>query len=132
LILVDTSVLVDFLSGTDSAPARYLERLVAEEAAFYLTPLVVQEVLQGARDEAEWRALRTYLGSQMSVTARDPLRSHVEAARIYFDCRRRGLTIRSTIDCLIAQIALEHGFALLHDDRDFEAIRRVRKLRTLP
>ena len=132
MILVDTSVLVDFLAGRVTAPTRYLERLVAEEAAFFLTPLVVQEVLQGARDEAEWRTLRAYLTSQLSVDVEEGARSHVEAARIYFECRRRGLTIRSTIDCLIAQIALEHSFALLHDDRDFESIRRVRKLRTLP
>lgn len=60
------------------------------------------------------------------------MKSHVEAARIYFECRRKGLTVRSTTDCLIAQIALEHGFSLLHEDRDFDAIQRVRRLRTLP
>ncbi len=132
MILVDTSVLVDFLAGRETAPCRYLERLVREQAAFFLAPPVIQEVLQGARDEAEWRMLNTYLASQMWVGVRDPLQSHVDAARIYFDCRRRGLTVRSTADCLIAQIALEHGFALLHDDRDFESIRAVRPLSTLP
>jgi predicted nucleic acid-binding protein len=57
---------------------------------------------------------------------------HHQAARIYFDCRRRGLTVRSTIDCFIAQLALEHRLALLHDDRGYAAIARVRPLRTLP
>lgn len=132
MILVDTSVLVGFLAGHDTPGARYLERLVGEQAAFYLTPLVVQEVLQGARDEAQWALLSEYLQSQMLVDAIDAPRSHVEAARIYYDCRRRGVTVRSTLDCLIAQIALEHGLALLHEDRDFENIRRVRPLTTLP
>lgn len=132
MILVDTSVLVDFLAGETTPGTRYLERLVAEDAPFYLTSVVIQEVLQGARDEAEWRRLRSYLRTQLRVDPRDPLHTHLEAARIYFDCRRRGLTVRSTIDCLIAQIALEHDLAILHQDRDFAAIRHVRRLRVLP
>lgn len=132
MILVDTSVLLGFLAGHDTPGSRYLERLVHEKAAFYLTPLVVQQVLQGARDEADWRKLKEYLESQMWVDVKEPLRSHVEAARIYFDCRRRGFTVRSTLDCLVAQVALEHGLALLHEDSDYENIRRVRPLATLP
>jgi predicted nucleic acid-binding protein len=55
----------------------------------------------------------------------------VAAARIFFDCRRRGLTVRSAVDCLIAQLVLEVDGVLLHDDDDFERIRTVRPLRTL-
>lgn len=132
MILVDTSALVDFLTGRSTEAARYLERLVRDDAAFYLTPWVVQEVLQGARDADEWRALDTYLSSQMWVDVKEPLGSHREAARIYFDCRRKALTVRSTADCLIAQTALEHGLTLLHNDRDFDSIRRVRPLVTAP
>jgi predicted nucleic acid-binding protein len=132
LILVDTSVLLDFLAGRETEPATYLERLIRQEAAFYLSPEVVQEVLQGARNADEWETLHQYLSSQMWVGVRDPWHSHVEAARIYFDCRRKGLTVRSTADCVIAQIALEQEYALLHDDRDFEAIAKVRALATLP
>ena len=58
-------------------------------------------------------------------------KAHIAAARIYFDCRRRGSTVRSSLDCYIAAIALERGDELLHDDEDFEAIKRVRPLRTL-
>ena len=47
------------------------------------------------------------------------------AARLYFDCRRAGVTLRSSVDCTIAQIALEHGAALLHNDRDFERIAKI-------
>jgi predicted nucleic acid-binding protein len=132
LILLDTSVLVNFLSGRSTRATLLLERLVTEQAEFYLTGPVIQEVLQGARDPAEWRRLEVYLSSQLRVQARDPLRSYVEAARIYFECRRKGLTVRSTADCLVAQIALENKLALLQDDRDFEAIAQVRPLRMLP
>jgi len=49
----------------------------------------------------------------------------MSAARIYFDCRRVGLAVRSAIDCLIAQVAIEHDVPLLHDDRNFEQIAQV-------
>jgi predicted nucleic acid-binding protein len=90
-----------------------------------------QELLQGARDEREWRLLRDYLGTQRMLTANDPWAVHTSAARIYFDCRRRGITIRSTIDCWIAQLVLDADGALLHDDEDFERIAMVRPLRIL-
>ena len=132
MILVDTSALVSFLKGARTAAARCLEELIVRDEPFALTPIVVQETLQGARDDVEWRRLRSYLLSQEMLHAKDPLAAHVRSARLYFDCRRRGITVRSTIDCLIADLALEHRAALLHADRDFDAIRRVRPLLTLP
>lgn len=131
MILADTSVLVPFLRGTDSAAARHLTRALDEDVPVFLAPVIVQEVLQGARDQREWRALDRYLSNQALVHPRDALATHRQAARIYFDCRRRELTVRSTLDCLIAQIALEHDLVLLHDDRDDDAIRQVRPLKIL-
>jgi len=132
VILVDTSALIPYLRGRETAASALLERLVSEEAEIALTPEIVQEVLQGARDEKEWRTLKRYLVGQRVLAAADPLRSHVEAARMYYECRRRGLTVRSTIDCIVAQTALERDIALLHDDRDYDAIQRIRPLKTLP
>jgi predicted nucleic acid-binding protein len=132
MILVDTSVLVDFLRGRDTAATVVLERLLRDEAPVALSPIIVQEVLQGAADAREWRRLERYLDTQDLLVPRDPRATHIAAARIYFDCRRRGITLRSTIDCLVAQIALEHDAALLHHDRDYLAIARVRPLALLP
>jgi predicted nucleic acid-binding protein len=132
VILVDTSVLIDLFSGRENRPTLLLRRLIQDSEPFYLAPPIIREVLQGARNEADWRRLRSYLTSQMMVDVTDGLASEVAAARIYFECRRRGLTVRSAADCLIAQIALESDLALLHNDRDFEAIRKVRPLKTLP
>jgi hypothetical protein len=129
MILVDTSVLIPFLAGRASLAARYFERCLRDDAPYSLAPLTIQEVLQGARDEREWQRLRLYLETQLIAGVRDEVASYVEAARIYYDCRRRGLTVRSTVDCLVAQIALEHDCPLLHDDRDYEAIARVRPLK---
>ena len=100
-------------------------------APFALPGVCFQEVLQGAKDEREWNLLNEYLGSQELLVARDPLATHREAARIFFDCRRKGLTIRSSADCYIAQLVLEEDGILLHQDGDFERIRQVRPLRTL-
>lgn len=131
MILVDTSVLVDYFRGKDTLAVRRLDALEADEVDFGIPLPCVQEILQGARNEAEWKRLRTLLIVQEIVAPEDPLEAHLGAARIYFDCRRKGLTVRSSLDCLIAQIALERGDELLHDDNDFEAIRKVRPLRTL-
>ena len=131
MILVDTSVLIDLFAGRENRPTLRLRQLIRDSEPFYLAPPIIREVLQGARNEAEWRRLRLYLTSQMWVDVADRLASEVAAARIYFECRRRGLTVRSAADCLIAQIALENDLALLHNDRDFEAIRKVRPLETV-
>lgn len=132
MILVDTSALLPFLAGRSTRAAETLARALSDGREIGLAPVVVQEILQGARDEPEWRKLGRYLQTQMILAPLDPLATHVAAARIYYDCRRRGLTVRSTLDCLIAQIAIEHGVPLLHDDRDYDAIARVRALKTLP
>jgi hypothetical protein len=133
VILADTSVLIDYLRGAETAATRLLDELVRQQVRVHLAPVTIQEILQGARDEQEWRKLHAYLTTQPVARLRDPVASHADAARIYFDCRRQAITLRSAIDCMIAQIALDHDLALLHDDRDFEKMRSVRpRLRTLP
>jgi len=73
--------------------------------------------------------LSTYLEAQMYVEAQDE--TWPAAARLFFDLRRKGLTVRSTIDCCIAQLAMEQGLILLHNDRDFDTIASVHPLRHL-
>ena len=132
MILVDTSVLVPLFRGTDTSAVRFLVHAVQEDVPVFVTPIIVQEILQGARDEKEWTALDRHLARQALVHPTDALVTHRRAGRIYFDCRRKGLTVRSTVDCLIAQLALEHDLSLLQDDQDFETIRSVRPLKLLP
>lgn len=85
-----------------------------------LTSVILQEVVQGVSSEREFERVSDYLGSQTFYHPQDPVESYKEAARMYFDCRRAGIIIRSAIDCLIARTAIEHDLLLLHDDRDFE------------
>ncbi len=131
MIVVDSSVLIPFLSGRPSPAAVRLHELELAAEPFALPVVCCQEVLQGARDEREWRALHDYLSTQRLLAPRDEWTTHRDAARIYFDCRRLGLTVRSAADCLIAQLVLDNSGILLHDDVDFDRIRTVRPLRTL-
>lgn len=85
------------------------------------------ELLQGARDEREWSLLREHLDVQEYLECGPE--TWPAAARIVFDLRRIGKTVRSPIDCCIAQIAIDHDVLLLHRDRDFETIAMVRQLR---
>ncbi len=131
MILVDSSVLIPFFRGDESAAASRLRDLEEQGVPFSIPAICCQEVLQGAEDLREWKLLARYLETQEIVTAGEPWRTHAEAARIYFDCRREGIRISSSIDCYIAQLALERGGTLLHDDADFIRIQSVRPLRTV-
>lgn len=90
-----------------------------------LTGVIYQEVIQGVSSEREFKRVSEYLGSQTFYHPVDLIESYREAARMYFDCRRAGVTIRSATDCLIARVAIEHGLMLFHDDKDFEKMAEV-------
>jgi len=126
LILVDTSVWVELLRDRSGRVRAALEEALDGDEAV-LARFHQLELLQGARDEREWSLLREYLDTQVYLEL-EPA-SWIEAARVYFDLRRRGRTVRSPIDCCIAQIAIEHDVLLLHRDRDFETIAETRPLR---
>lgn len=125
MILVDTSVWISFIRGTSADAVQRLRAALDRGVALAITPLIYQEILQGARDDRSFRDYRTYFGGQRFLHPSDAVQSHERAARLYSDCRRAGLTVRSSNDCLIAQIALDHDVPLLHDDHDFEVIARV-------
>lgn len=130
MIVVDTSVLVDLFRGTPSAGARRLRQLEKDGIPFAIPAICCQELLAGARDEREWRLLLSCLETQNVLRPADPWEAHVEAARIMFDCRAQGISLPGTVDCLIAQIALQNDGVLLHSDKDFERIGSVRPLRS--
>ncbi len=129
MIVVDSSAVIDVLRGQDSFAARKLRELEEAGGQLAFPAVVCQEVLQGAADDSDWQLLVTYLSTQDILAPEDPWATHLSAARIFYDCRREGLTIRSASDCLIAQLALEADAPLLHRDADFDHIAQVRPLR---
>ncbi len=127
-MLVDTSVWIDFFNGHRSPHADRLHTAIADGEAIALPGLVITEILLGLRSEAEADNILRLLDA--FGPGPEPTRAdHVEAARLFRLCRSKGVTIRSTIDCLIAQLCLRDDLALLTRDRDFTGIARCTSLR---
>lgn len=125
MILVDTSVWVAMLRRRRPLD---LEALVDFEDLATCLP-VIQEVLQGIRDEDAFRRAEDAMLALPCVEA--PVRWEVvrEAIDLYRTARAKGLTVRSSTDCLIAACALRHRMEVLHVDRDFDALAKVSRLR---
>ncbi|CCH96473.1 MAG: PIN domain nuclease [Microcystis sp.] len=128
MLLIDTSVWISVFRSRGDQVRQQLETLIANREIL-LTRFTQLELLQGSLNEQEWTVLSTYLEVQDYVELRPS--SWQAAARIYYDLRRQGLTVRSPIDCCIAQAALENDLLLIHNDRDFETIAQVRSLQNL-
>jgi len=126
VLLVDTSVWIEVFHAR---PSFRLESVVDLEEVATCLP-VVQEVLQGLRDERAFRTAREALRSFPIVES--PMHREIfeEAADLHRAARRIGLTVRSGVDCLIAACAIRHGLTVLHLDRDFDLIGKISELRS--
>lgn len=127
MVLVDTSVLIEVLRNIENPSTEKFYSLEENKIPFGITSLIYQEVLQGASSEKSFLSLKEFLSSQ---TFYEPVDSILEAelsAKIYFKCRKAGITIRSSVDCSIVQTCLTHNLSLLHNDSDFTNIKKVVK-----
>ena len=122
MILVDTSVLIDFFKGAETQKTLIFESILKQDLPYGIAPYTYQEVLQGARDEPEYEKIREYLATMRFYFLPETIDVYEESARMFFDLRRKGITVRSTIDILIALVAIRNNLSLLHNDRDFDAI----------
>jgi predicted nucleic acid-binding protein len=129
LILVDSSVWIDFFRGIDSSGALKL-RQVLRHADVIVGDLILVEVLQGYTIEREAEKARELLGRFEQVSLVDPSIA-VQAASHYRHLRRQGITVRKTIDLLIATRCIDKGWLLLHNGRDFEPLCEHLGLRTV-
>ncbi len=126
MYLVDTSVWIEVFAR----PARvHIESVVHLDEVVTCLP-IMQEVLQGFRDESAFRIAREAMHAFPLVEA--PLETAVfdEAVDLYRLARRIGITVRSSVDCLIAVCAIRNDLTLLHHDRDFDQIARISPLRS--
>jgi hypothetical protein len=124
MVLVDTSVWIEVFRRP---PRIRLQRLVDFESVVTCLP-IVQEVLQGIRDDHAFEVAREALRALPIVES--PLRAEVfdDAVHLYRLARRAGYTVRSGVDCLIAACAVRHRLTVLHRDRDYGALARVSTL----
>ncbi|MGH7446886.1 MAG: type II toxin-antitoxin system VapC family toxin [Longimicrobiales bacterium] len=125
MLLVDTSAWIEFFRRGGNADLEALARV--EE--FVTCPPVIQEVLQGFRDERAYRTARTALLALPALESPLDVEVFLEAADLYRRARRAGITVRSSVDCLIAACALRHDVEVCHLDRDYDALSRVAPLR---
>lgn len=128
MLLIDTSVWISVFRDRTGQVRQKLKTLIDDRDVF-LARFTQLGLLQGSLNEKEWTLLSTYLETQDYVELTND--SWQSAARTFYDLRRQGLTVRSPIDCCIAQAALENDLVLIHNDRDFETIAQVRSLQHL-
>ena len=125
MYLVDTSVWIEVFRRERRLD---LESVLDMDEVVTCLP-VIQEVLQGFRDEGAYRLARESMTAFPVVEAPMPLDVFLQAADLYRSARRAGLTVRSSADCLIATCALRNHLSVLHRDRDFPALAQVSPLR---
>lgn len=123
MLLVDSSVWIDRSLGVETQGTRFVDdRDGQEEIA--VTGIIFQEVLQGARSDRGFEALRDMLSTMVLLEPRE-LSTYEIAAILFRRARKAGFTVHKPNDCLIAALALEHGALLVHNDRDFVALAQV-------
>ena len=120
-VLVDTSAWVDFLNGYGSPERQALGELLLGDDELCTCGVVVAEVLQGLHREAGRREVLTQFRNLTWIEAKG-IETYEATADLYRKLRKRGVTVRSTIDCLIAVLAESHGCYVLARDRDIQAI----------
>src|SRR5579872_4178004 len=129
MVIVDTTVWIDYLRGTENPEASWLVRELRQQP-LGLTDLILCEVLQGIRDQRTLAEVRDDL-LQLHVFRAGGTELAIAAAQNYQILRARGHTVRKTIDCLIATFCLEAGHELLHRDRDFDVFEKALGLKVI-
>lgn len=124
MILIDTSAFIEFLNRTGSREDILIEQLIRNDDDIALADITLTEILQGIKTDREYRDVKASLLT-FPLLSLESVESYMDAAELYRKWRKKGLTIRSTVDLLIAQIALERGATLLHNDHDFDALAQV-------
>lgn len=124
MVLVDTSVIINYLKNVEDEYSNAFNILLENHYPMGINYYVYQEVLQGAKSEKEYEILRNYL-SQFHFYQLEGQASFENAALMNVKCRNNGVNVRSTVDLLIAQTAIENDVMLLANDSDFVNIARV-------
>jgi len=129
MILVDTTVWIDFFTGKTTSQVDILELLISEDQDICVCGLVLTEVLQGVREEKQYKKIKTYFENLVFLPMTQSM--HLHSADIYRSLRKKGITIRKPIDCMIASVAIAHKVQLLHNDKDFSPIGKYCGLKTV-
>ena len=130
MLVVDSSVWIDFFNAVEKPAAQLLGHLLEQGEIRLIVPdLVLFEVLRGFRHERDYRQARLLMQT-LNIEAVGSADMVLVAAQHYRSLRDQGVTVRSSIDVLVATFCIERDYALLHRDRDFDAFEELRGLRS--
>jgi predicted nucleic acid-binding protein len=127
-LLFDTSVWIEFLNRKNTPAADLLEKTILEEEQVFLTPTILQEILQGIRDDSKFEQIKETL-SYFTILQLPHIPAAIASAQLYRSLRKKGATIRKSNDCLIAHYAMEFKLTLVHGDSDFDLIAKYSRLK---
>jgi len=129
IVLVDTSVWINFFKAKKTDASLFLKNNLSD-VIIATCPVILQEVLQGIVGDNEFKAVANYFRT-LTYLVEEPYKLANEAAQLYRDLRKKGITIRKPNDCLIAVYAIRNNVILLNDDRDFKFIAENSALKTM-
>lgn len=129
-ILVDTSVWIDFFNNKDSAYSNLLASFIKNDEKIFICPVIYQEILQGIKDDKKYSNIKKII-LNFNILNNDIMFITNEAVNLYRNLRKNGVTIRKSVDCLIASYALVNNLNLFFIDKDFENIYKNTKMKII-
>ena len=128
-VVVDSSVWIDAFNPKIKTPEKeLLKQLILSDYPIYLCPIIYQEVLQGIKEEKTFQQIK-YILQHYNMINLDLMVVTNRAVDLYRRLRKKGITIRKSVDCLIASYAIITGVPILHNDKDFSNIAKESKLK---
>ena len=127
MIIVDTSVWIDFFAGKHTKNTDYLRKIIENSEDICICGLIMTEVLQGFKSEKEYEKVKNIFSGLIYLPITKNM--FISAASIYRAIRKNGETIRSPIDCIISTICIEHEVKILHNDKDYAVIAKYTSLK---
>jgi predicted nucleic acid-binding protein len=124
MVLVDTSIIIDYLNRNIYKES--IKTLLSNKE-FATTEIIIMEVLQGIKDDRTYETTKSFLTTLPLISAK--YKDYLKAVDIYRTCRKKGITIRKSIDCLIAAIVINNDLRLFSNDRDFDHIQEYFELK---
>ena len=129
MLIVDSTVWIDYFNGVENPQTDHLHQ-IADKTPILIGDLILAEVLQGFRNDADFEKARRAFGKYIQVEMVTPELA-LQSARNYRMLRSKGVTVRKTIDSLIATYCIENEHELLHNDSDFDGYEKHLGLRVI-
>ncbi len=120
MVLVDTSVWIDFFNSKENEKVLQLKEAISNNEDIAIFGVILTEVLQGIKNKKEYELVEEIFESLSYLEMSKNI--FIDAANIYRNLRKTGITIRKPVDCMIASVAMNYKIALIHNDKDFEPI----------